>query len=202
VLEGITIVFVAAGAFVATSLDNLLLLSAFHGSYRTHTSTVTSAYVTGMLLIGVLCVAIGETGEFVPVTYLGLLGLIPLSIGVISLLRLLGKNRPGDDAVINTNINQDKVFATVLTTQLANGADTTATFSALLADSSDHYDFLIEPTFLAMVFIFAGLAKYSQNHKKFTELLSRYGHYVTPVILIVVGVFILNNTVSDLMPGS
>lgn len=89
----------------------------------------------------------------------------------------------------------------VLMTQLSNGADSIITFSVFLADSKDATDYLIVPTFLMMVCLFAWIAYYSLNHRKFSEMLERYGRYVTPFILILVGVYILSNTAGDLVAG-
>ena len=121
--------------------------------------------------------------------------------GVIALLRLFQGTQAGETAGIATDNNRNTIFLTVLTTQLSNGADSIITFSVLLADSSDVSDYLIAPTFLAMIFVFCWLAYYSLKHRKLSDFLKRYGHYVTPFILILVGVYILSNTASDLMPG-
>jgi cadmium resistance protein CadD (predicted permease) len=70
-----------------------------------------------------------------------------------------------------------------------------------VVDSSQQGEYLIAPTFFAMVGVFAWLAYFSLNHRKFSRFLARYGHYVTPFILIFVGFYILSNTAYDLAPG-
>ena len=202
-LEILTIIAVAAGAFIGTNLDNLLLLVALHTRYREHPAIVSVGYITGMLLIGGICLLIGEAGELIPITYLGLLGIIPITTGCISLLQLVRKTHKDPTENIGTIRNSPgTIFTTLLTIQLGNSSDTIIAFSVLLAESTDFFDLEIIPVYLAMVMGFAWLARYLVNHQRLGNILNRYGHYVTPFILILVGVYILGNTATDLMPGS
>jgi len=201
VIEILTIIAVTAGAFIGTNLDNLVLLVALHTRYRQHSGVVSAGYITGMLLIGGMCLLVGEVGEYIPLAYLGLLGIIPIMTGVIALLRLFQGTQSAETNKLAIDNGHGTIFITVLMTQLSNSADSIIAFSALLADSSDISDYLIAPTFLAMIFVFAWLAFYSLKHHRLNDFLKRYGHYITPFILILVGVYILSNTATDLMPG-
>jgi cadmium resistance protein CadD (predicted permease) len=200
-LDILTIVAIAAGAFIGTNLDNLVLLMALYSRYDQKAGIVAAGYFAGMLLIGAVCIVIGEAGELFPLAYLGMLGVIPIFIGVLALIKLfLGKttNEPHDTSVKHSHL---AIFMAVLMTQLGNGADSIITFSVLYADSTDRSDYLIILTFFSMICLFAWLAYYSLTHRKLSEILVKYGHYVTPFILILVGVYILLNTASDLTPG-
>jgi cadmium resistance protein CadD (predicted permease) len=200
-VEMLTIIAVTSGAFIGTNLDNLVLLVALHTRYRRHSRLVSAGYIAGMLLIGGVCLLIGELGEFIPLAYLGLLGVIPIATGVISLGRLFGAAPGGQTASFVVDNSRKTIFLTVLLTQLSNSADSIIAISLLLADSSDISDYIIAPTFLAMVFVFSWLARYSLKHNRLNDFLERYGHYVTPFILILVGVYILSNTATDMVPG-
>ena len=91
VFETLTIIAVGAGAFIGTNLDNLVLLVALHTRYREHPAIVSAGYVTGMLLICGVCLLLGEAGELIPIAYLGLLGIIPITTGCFALLQLFRK---------------------------------------------------------------------------------------------------------------
>lgn len=199
--EALTIIAVTAGAYIGTNLDNLILLVALYQRYEKRPGVVTAGYFAGMLLIGVICLVIGEAGELIPVSYLGLLGVIPISIGGLALVQMFGESKSSDSAGVTPVSSANTIFSTVLMTQLSNSADSIITFSVLLADSMDKSDYFIAPTFLAMVGVFAWLAFYALKHPRLSEFLSRYGNYVTPFILILVGIYILSNTATDLMPG-
>jgi cadmium resistance protein CadD (predicted permease) len=199
--EILTILAIASGAFIGTNLDNLVLLVALHSRYEKHSGIVTIGYFTGMILIAVISFAIGKVGAFIPIAWLGMLGVIPMMIGVFALWQLVQNKQAGDAASDVSNRGGQTIFFAVLATQLSNGADSIITFSIFFADSSDSADYLIVLAFLAMVCVFAWLALYLLKHRKLGRILSRYGQYVTPFILILVGFYILSNTASDLMPG-
>jgi cadmium resistance protein CadD (predicted permease) len=199
--EALTIIAVTIAAFIGTNLDNLVLLVAFHNRYENHTGMVTGGYITGMILIGAFCLLIGEVGEVIPTNYLGLLGVIPMAIGCKALVRLWRQREHVASKGVTLDNGFHGIFLTVLMTQLSNGADSIITFSVLMAESSDAADYLIMPVFLGMVFIFGWLAYYAINHRNISDFVSRYGDFITPFILILVGAYILANTATDLMPG-
>jgi len=199
--EVLVVIAVTAGAFIGTNLDNLLLLTAMYSRYEQHAGMVTAGYFAGMILIGVIALAIGEVGEFIPLAYLGMLGVIPMMMGVLALIKLFRKAEAGYTNGTVTDGNRLAVFLALISTQLSNGADTIITFSALLADSNDAADYLVAPTFLAMIGVFNAVAWYALKHRGLSLVVGRYGQYVIPFILILVGYYILSNTASDLVPG-
>ena len=200
-IEMSIIIAVTAGAFIGTNLDNLVLLVALYSRYQEHPRMVTTGYFAGMLLIGAICFVIGKGGGFIPVAYLGMLGVIPIIIGIIALVQLFQTTQAGETASFVSGSSRKTIFITVLMTQLSNGADSIVTFSIFLADSKDAADYLIALTFMAITGVFAWVAYYSLKHRALSDVLDRYGRYITPFILILVGAYILSNTASDLVPG-
>jgi cadmium resistance protein CadD (predicted permease) len=199
--EILAIVTVTAGAFVGTNLDNMLLLVALYSRYQERPVVVSAGYFLGMLLIGSICLLIGEVGEVIPIASLGFLGVFPIMIGVIAFFRLFRNKATVDNHSTGTDNSPYAIIMTVLMTQLSNGADSIITFSVLLADSSDAADYLIASVFLGMTGIFAWVAYFALKHRRLSEFLRKYGNFLTPFILVLVGFYILSNTASDLMPG-
>jgi cadmium resistance protein CadD (predicted permease) len=200
-IDILTIITVTAGAFIGTNLDNLVLLVAFYSRYGQHPDMVSGGYSSGMLIIGATSYIIGVTGGFIPVNYLGFLGLIPMLMGLRALLQLFRRSQDGDPDCAAIEDNRRAVFITVLATQLSNGADSIITFSVLMAESTSASDYLIVLTFVAMIAVFSRLAMFSLKHRKLSDVLEKYGPYVTPFILIGVGLYIFANTASDLVAG-
>lgn len=199
--ELLIVIGVTAGAFISTNLDNLLLLATMYSRYFRHPWVVTAGYFVGMSLIAVITIAVGELGDYIPITYLGLLGVIPMMMGVFALWKLFRRSKTEEADGPFVGNSAIAIFLALISIQLSNGTDTIITFSALYADSSNPTDFIVAPTFFTMVTIFSGLAFYSVRHPKLSQALSRYGQYITPFILILVGYYILSNTASDLVPG-
>jgi cadmium resistance protein CadD (predicted permease) len=193
-----TIIAVTAGLFIGTNLDNLALLVALYSRYRDRPGAVTTAYISGATLVILIFFAVGKGGDLIPVSYLGLLGIIPIIIGVTSLIRLFLPQKAGDTGKLADADDKKAVFVAVLLTQLSNSTDTIIAFSVLLADSTARLDYFITATFLAMALLFSALAKYSVGHPTLSVFLDRFGRYVTPFILILAGWYILADTATDL----
>jgi len=198
--ETLIIIGVTIGAFIGTNLDNLFLLAAMYSRYARHAMMVTCGYLTGMVLVAGITILVGELGDMIPLAYLGLLGLIPMLMGVLALWKLFRENQPDENTGIASAASRLSVFFALLTIQLSNSMDSILTFSVLFADSATEADYLVAPTFFAMTIVFSGLAYYSVKHPRLSGVLSRYGRYITPFILILVGYYILSDTASDLVP--
>ena len=195
------IIPIAAGAFLATNLDNFALLLTFLARYRQRMLVVASAYLIGISLLGGVAYAIGHVATIVPVEYIGLLGLAPVGLGVAGVFKLLS-DAPGTGSIREQSPGGSRTaFLATLASQLGNGTDTIITFASLFADSDRVADTLIVLTFVAMMLIFLASAHYAIRHPAVEALLERYAHRITPFILIIVGTYILANTATDLMPG-
>jgi len=197
----ILIVPVAAGAFVATNLDNFALLATFLVRYRHRTLIVAAAYVASISVLGLVSYGIGRGAEIAPVELLGWLGLIPIGLGTAGVVRLFR------DKTATGILRQDSVggggtaFLATLTSQVGNGADTIVTFGALFADSDPSSDALIIFTSAAMAVIFLASAHYAVRHPAIKLSVENNAHRITPFILIIIGAYILANTATDLLPG-
>ena len=199
--EVFTVIAVTSGAFIGTNLDNLVLLIALYSRFQKHAGVVTAGYVSGMILIGIICLVIGFGGGFIPISYLGMLGVVPVFWGVVALFQLFRAKQTAEAASFEQENGSKAIFVAVLLTQLSNGADSIITFSVFLADSTPESDYLIILTFLVMTLVFVRVARYALTHRRLSDVLDRYGRYVTPFILILVGLYIISNTASDLLPG-
>jgi cadmium resistance protein CadD (predicted permease) len=197
----IAIIPVAAAAYAATNMDNFILLVALLGRYRKHTANVVAGFFACTLILAFVGMSIGRAADFVPVEYLGLLGFVPISIGVIELIQLRRGNTAATEAKGESADGARKVFTTTLGTQLGNGADTVVVFGILFIDSMPAADILTVITFAAMAFIFVCVGIYAVRHPALCKWIDRYAHRAMPFILIIVGVYVIANTVTDISPN-
>ena len=196
----IAIIPIAAGAYVATNLDNFILLVSLLARYRNHTSNVVAGYFTCMLILGFVGLWIGKAANIAPVEYLGLLGFVPISIGVVELIQLRRGKAKVTVAKEKSVDGVQKVFMTTLFSQLGNGADTIVVFGVLFIDSMPSADILTILTLAAMAVTFLFVGIYAVRHPALCEWIDRYAYRVMPFVLIIVGVYILANTATDLLP--
>ncbi len=197
----IAIIPIAAGAYVATNLDNFILLVALLARYRNHSSKVVAGFFVSVLILAIAGLWIGKAADIVPVEYLGLLGFVPISIGVVELIQLRRGKAKVTAAKEKSVDRVPIVFMTTLSSQLGNGADTIVVFGVLFIDSMPSADILTILTLIAMgvVFVFVGI--YAVRHPALCEWIDRYAYRVMPFVLIIVGVYIVANTATDLLPG-
>ncbi len=196
----IVIVPIAAGAYIATNLDNLILLVAMLARYRNHTSKVIAGYFACMLILGFVGLWIGKAANIAPVKYLGLLGFVPISIGAVELIQLRRGKAKVTVAQEKSVDGVQTVFITSLISQLGNGADTIVVFGVLFIDSMPSADMLTILTLAAMAVIFVFVGIYAVRHPALCEWIDRYAYRGMPFVLIIVGVYIVANTATDLLP--
>jgi len=193
------IVPIAAGAFVATNLDNLALLAAFLVRFRHRTIIVSSAYLASVLILGLGGYGISYAAEFVAVEHIAWLGLVPISLGIAGVVKLFRENAP---ASFNESVSFESsriAFLATITSQIGNGADTILTFGTLFADSNPAADILIAITIAAMACVFLVGARYAVGHPGLRKSIDKHAHQITPFILIIVGAYILADTATDLV---
>jgi len=89
-----------------------------------------------------------------------------------------------------------------MTLQLSNGVDTILVFAPLFADSLLQVDFSIAVAFLVSAIAWYLLAAYIGQGARQVEAIARYGAWLAPLVMIVLGLYILDNTVTDLVAGS
>lgn len=196
----IAIIPIAAGAYVATNLDNFILLVSLLAGYRNQTSSVVAGFVGSMLILGFVGYWIGKAADIAPVEYLGLLGFVPISIGVVELFRLRRGKATVTETKDKTGNGVQTVFMATLISQLGNGADTIVILGVLFTDSIPSADILIILTLSAMAVVFILVGIYAVRHPALSEWIDRYAYRAMPFILIIVGVYVLANTATDLLP--
>lgn len=194
----IQIIPVAVAAFIATNLDNFALLVTFLVRYRHRTLIVAAAYFTSIFLLCWVSYGIGAAADIIPVEFIGWLGLVPIGLGTAGVVGLI-RQRQSAGATRENLLGSKTAFLATLISQLGNGADTIVTLGALFADSNPASDTLIVLTLAAMAFIFFAGAYYAIRHPSVATLIEKHAHKITPFILIIVGVYIVAATATDVL---
>src|SRR6478736_7200248 len=107
-------------AFVSTNIDDIFILILFFGNKKFKEVEI----VTGQFLGIIILIAISLVGSLIglvfPQAYIGLLGLIPLYLGIKGILSGIRKEQQEDDHQIKANKSN---VLSVAGTTFANGGD-------------------------------------------------------------------------------
>ncbi|MET8091193.1 cadmium resistance transporter [Micromonospora sp. NPDC005220] len=175
----------AAVVFAATDIDDIVILTLFFVAARTTGQPRTWEIVAGQYLgIGALALASAVIAGgllVVPDPWTGLLGLLPIALGVRA---LRGSDDDEAPAVVTGALG-------VAGVTIANGADNVAVyvpvFRALgVADSAV---FLL--IFVLLVALWCAVGAWLGGHRRVVRLVERAGAWLVPTIFIAIGLVIL-----------
>lgn len=183
----------AAGLFVATNIDDIVVLTvlfavAARGTSRLRGWQIVAGQYLGLItLIAVsFLAALGLT--IVPDEWVGLLGLIPLAIGVLALVRTLRGNDDDDEA---ESALKAVGLLGVAGITIANGGDNIAIYTPVFRTMSTTDALVTIVVFLVLLALWCLLARAIGTNEKVTETLEKVEHWLVPVVFIGLGVFIL-----------
>jgi cadmium resistance protein CadD (predicted permease) len=192
----ISVLGLVAVSFVATNIDNLALLVGWLVSKQVAVSRIFAGYMTGMFFLLSLSIIISFVSFVLPLSYLGFFGIIPVLLGFIMLLGLI---RGGEESDHQPGVKG--ALVAIALTQVANGVDTVLVFAPLLVDSRTEIDYTIAATFLVVAVLWFWFAQLLCYHASRLEVITKIGRWIAPVVMIAVGLYILDNTATDMIAG-
>lgn len=187
-------------AFVATNIDDIVVLALFFSQvnefFRPCQVVIGQYLGFGVLLLASLPGFFGSF--FVQKEWLGLLGLLPILIGITHLAQWHEDNNQiqavsGQDS--NTQprglglLNRQTYSVAAVT--VANGADNIGIYVPLFARSNWWELLVLLGVFLVLVGVWCFVSYHLTRYPAITQLLSRYGHRLFPFVLIGLGFYIL-----------
>lgn len=194
-------------SFAATNIDDLVVLMFFfaqlNSTFRIRHIIIGQYLGFTTLIIASLLGFFG--GLIVPRTWIGLLGLVPILIGIIKLLSL---NKTEEDIqTVSESLNPANrsswsTISTILSPQtlnvaavtFANGGDNIGIYVPLFASSDLPSLVVILSVFFLMVGVWSYLAYLLTRHPQIVRILTRYGHAIVPFVLIGLGIYILTES--------
>ncbi len=186
---------VTCAAFVSTNLDNLLALAAFRAS-GTGTRQVIVGYWTALLAIVALAAGIGLADGAFPAWPMGWLGLIPIILGLAQLGLLLKGPGPG--------MQHPRPAASTTTAAavfMAMSVDSVAILGPLTADTADRLEVVVLACWIAMGGVWTWASGWLAGRPAVARVAERLGAWISPLIMVLVGTYILLDTSTDALPG-
>jgi cadmium resistance transport/sequestration family protein len=198
-------ILVGITSFVATNLDDIVILLIFFSQVS---PTFRRGHIVGGQYLGFVALLLlsfpGYFGGLVlPKAWVGLLGLLPIWVGITQLLDKDAED-PGVQAVSSkVALGQKASILTWVTSFLnpqtyqvaavtvANGGDNLGIYIPLFASNSLLRLAVIVSVFLVLVGVWCWIAERLTRQRAIALLLSRYGHRIVPFVLIGLGLYIL-----------
>lgn len=186
-------VLTAIFAFIATNLDDMFILAALfsHPDFRA-IQVVLGQYLGFFILLSVSSLAY-FTQFVVPATWISLLGVFPIAIGIRNLI-LLKKNEKleGNDlSKEDVNLKSNNSLFSVAMVTVANGGDNLGVYMPLFATMNPHSLIITAFTFLIMVGGWCFLGYKLVNNRIWGDEIRKYGHLILPFMMICIGVMII-----------
>lgn len=194
----------ALAAFVATNIDDLLLLALFFSQVNV---TFRKRHIVAGQYLGFTALILASLpgffgGLIVPRPWIGLLGLVPIAIGISQLIKR-EENTSSVQAVADNpgapNTPVRSLFVSLVSPQtyhvaaitFANGGDNIGIYVPFFASSNFARLGVILSVFFILVGIWCYLAYQLTRHRAVTQVLTRYGNALVPLVLIGLGIYIL-----------
>jgi len=194
----LTLVGLAAGSFIATNMDNLLILVVLLGANARRRSAVLLGFICSC--IAVICVAaLGvAVGSVLGAGLIGYLGVIPLALGCHMLYRSWAGHHAEDDALdAPSNGTEPKIWLSTFVLMLSNSGDSIAVFLPLLAESGRAAILVIVCSYLTMAVLWGGLSYLISGQRELARRIEHRAEKIVPWIMIGVGIYILMDTATD-----
>ena len=173
-------------AFLATNVDDIFVLMLFYGSAKYKPIQIVLGQYLGIFALVLIAFIGAYIGTFMDQRYIGLLGLFPIYLALRQVLQLLKK-----DSEENQEAGCPFDMLAIAGVTIANGGDNIGVYIPLLTTFTVVEKIQFVVVFIAMVYMLCILANYLALHPMLTTPIKRYGHIIMPVILFLLGVFIL-----------
>ncbi|MGB2577711.1 CadD family cadmium resistance transporter [Leuconostoc suionicum] len=208
----ISTILSALGSFIVTNIDDIFVLMLLFSQASSQAKASNGRTVKGNriypkdIVIGqylgfALLVLISLLATFgvtlIPDQWVGLLGLIPIYLGV----KLFIKGEDEDEGAILSSLNKfNKFYLSVAFITFANGGDNIGIYVPFFSTLNNNQLVITVVTFFIMVAVWCLIGYRLARFRYVSETLEKYGRWVIPIVFIGLGFYIMaeNNIFSNL----
>lgn len=184
----------AIGLFLATNIDDIIVLSLFFargaGQRGTTTRILAGQYLGFVGILGAAVLVSLGAGAFLPPEVIPYFGLIPLALGLWAAWQAWRRRHNDDDDEAKIEGKKVAVWAVAGVT-FANGGDNIGVYVPVFLNVGPAAVVAYCVVFLALVAVLVIVAKFIATRRPVAEILERWEHVLFPLVLIGLGVFIL-----------
>ena len=184
----------AIGLFIATNIDDIVILSLFFGRGQGQPATtrriLAGQYLGFLGILGAAVAAAFGAQVLLPEAILPYFGLIPLGLGLWAAWQAWRNRGEDDDDEAQLEGKRVSVWAVAAVT-FANGGDNIGVYVPVFVSVSWGAVLAYCIVFLVLVAVLVFLAKWISSRKPIAEALERWEHILFPAVLIGLGLVIL-----------
>lgn len=184
-------------AFTATNLDDIVVLLLFfsQGNTKLRTQHIVIGQYLGFSALVLASLPSFFGGRLFPQSWIGLLGTVPIIIGINRFF-----NPETDDSELPSQSEFENPFLaslfspqaySVAAVTVANGSDNLSIYVPLFASSTPEELGVILTIFFSLVAVWCYVAYRLTKIPTLATVLTRYGSYFVPFVLMGLGIFIL-----------
>src|SRR6266404_8188472 len=179
----VAVVGLAVVVFASTNLDDVFVLVTFFADKNFRVRDVVIGQYAGVSTLYAISAIAALISLIIPPTYIGLLGLAPIVIGIRKLYNLW-RGRKNEEERSSSTKAHGRMLAVAAVT-MANGGDNIAVYTALFATRSGYEVPAIGIVFAIMTGLWCLAAHWLVNHRALGAPIRRDAHRVVPFVLIV-----------------
>lgn len=194
-------------AFTSTNIDDIFILLVLFSQVKTGVIKKEGRAVREKTKMKELYIVVGQylgfsviiflsiigslSSFFIPISWIGLLGFVPIYMGVKGLLSL--RSYKSNEVIDNASSSLFKVASITL----ANGADNISIYIPMFASQTAEANIVTLIIFFSMIAIWCFISYTLLRAPILAKVLERNCHIIVPIVLIGLGIFILfrSNTI-------
>ncbi|KAF3299022.1 MULTISPECIES: CadD family cadmium resistance transporter [Lactobacillales] len=182
----------AIGVYISTSIDYLIILFAQLSQNKQKWHIYAGQYLGTGLLVGASLVA-AYVVNFVPEPWMvGLLGLIPIYLGIR--FAIVGEGEEEEEEEIIERLEQSKanqLFWTVTLLTIASGGDNLGIYIPYFASLDWSQTLVALLVFAIGIIIFCELSRVLSSIPLISETIEKYQRIIVPLVFIPLGLYIM-----------
>jgi cadmium resistance protein CadD (predicted permease) len=190
----LTIITLVVGSYAATNIDNLTILVSWMLAGKISSAGIAKGYALATAAVLAISFLLGLSSNVIPIELIGYLGVVPIGLGVYTLIgQFRGVSQQHDADTGNG------AALGVAATLLANSTDSIIIVFQMLADSQAIIDLYIVSAFVVAAAAWFWMAKIASQHAAKLDAVTRVAGWIAPLIMIYVGIYILMDTATDVI---